>query len=129
LLEDSGDEDVGDPYDEALVLCGVEFQHSLQAIAAQGFDNLRDWLTLSKEAIVEFVKALNKLKVTVSKKSYAVSIPFGSTKKLQAMRNWAKERHHCEQTINEAAFNVSELHHILDRMDFKAQLKVKKQEA
>jgi hypothetical protein len=41
---------------------------------------MRDWLALSKEAIVEFVKALNKLKAMVGKKSYAIRIPFSSIK-------------------------------------------------
>jgi hypothetical protein len=63
-----------------LVLCGVELQCLHQAIAAQGFAKIRDWLALSKEAIVEFMKALNKLKVMVGKKSYAICIPFGSIK-------------------------------------------------
>jgi hypothetical protein len=41
---------------------------------------MRDRLALANEAIVEFVKALNKLKATVGKKSYAICIPFGSIK-------------------------------------------------
>jgi hypothetical protein len=75
-IEDSSDEDADDPYNEVLVLCGVQLQHSCQAITTQGFVKMRDWLILSKEVIVEFVKALNKLKVMVSKKNYAVCIPF-----------------------------------------------------
>jgi hypothetical protein len=55
-----GNED-DDPYDVALMLCGIELQHSHQAITAQGF------VTLSEEVIMEFVKAHNELKVLVSK--------------------------------------------------------------
>jgi hypothetical protein len=79
-IKDSGNKDAGNPYDEAFVLCGVELQRSCQAIATQGFMKMRDWLTLSKEAIVEFVKALNKLKVMVGRKSYAICIPFSLIK-------------------------------------------------
>jgi hypothetical protein len=75
-IEDSSNEDAGNSFDEALVLCGVKLQCSHQAIAAQSFAKMGDWLTLSEEVIVEFVKALNKLNVMVSKKSYAVCIPF-----------------------------------------------------
>jgi hypothetical protein len=63
-----------------LVLCGVELQRLHQAIATQGFVEMRDWLSLTKEAIVEFMKALNKLKIMVGKKSYAICIPFSSIK-------------------------------------------------
>jgi hypothetical protein len=68
------------------------------------------WLTLSEEVIVEFVKALNKLKVLVSQNKYPVIVPFGLIKKFQAMRNWAKEHLHCQQVINKAAFDVSDMH-------------------
>jgi hypothetical protein len=45
------------------------------------------------------------------------------------MRNWAKECLHCGWAINEAAFDVREMHQILYCMNFEAQLKVNKQEA
>jgi hypothetical protein len=41
-IEDSSDEDARDPYNEALVLCGVKLQCSHQAITAQGFAKVRD---------------------------------------------------------------------------------------
>jgi hypothetical protein len=110
-------------WDAVLQLCGVTTQPAHQAIVGQGYVDMTNFIALSKSGVVELVKALTKNPLQI------VKIPFTVIKKLQAMRNWAKERERCGLDINEEDFNMNELTRMLAHMDFKAQLKVNPQDS
>ncbi len=106
----------------ALLRCGVTQPEAQAAVPAQGYTTMVDFAQLSEDDIGQFVKSINKLPADAN--GIIPQIPFGSIKKLMAMRFRTIERQRLGLPVLHANFTLAELERVMRRMDYEAQKKI-----
>ena len=109
---------------QALERCGISQASARVAITDQGYTNIEEFAELSEKDIVDLiVKVINRLPAPAEDVA-PPRVPFASTKKLKAFRNWKWERAWCGLGFAHGDFTDQELTRMIQRMDFLAQQKM-----